>query len=166
MEWWEGPEVAGDFAWPGVLDYVVVNNRVREFLERSPLTGFKFGPVEVTRPKRRKRGKSDTALPSDREPLWELITTSVCHLDLARSGRTLTEECDVCGRKEYSVAKDASIVVDASTWDMSDFFRIREWGVVNASKKAAKTLMNANFTNLTVERCGTFRRGKRRRGPN
>ena len=47
VEWEPGSDLIADFTWPGLLDDLMVTERVRQCFEKCRFKGFEFGPVEM-----------------------------------------------------------------------------------------------------------------------
>jgi hypothetical protein len=141
----------------------VITERVRTAIEENCLTGVAFREVEMfqekclskpTKPRKRR-----VWLPYDGPPIWELrIVSAPCHLNLKKSGWTITDECPQCHRRvlavDESLPLEMSLFVDRRTWDGSDFLRTEELSIVLVTGKAANLLRKFRFTNLNVKRRG------------
>jgi hypothetical protein len=141
----------------------VVTERVRTVLEENRLTGVAFAKVEMVQEKGlskpAKPRKRRIWLPYDGPPVWELrIVSAPCHLNLKKSGWTITSECPHCHRREFAVDEslplERSLFVDRRTWDGSDFLRTEELNLGLITGKAANLLRKNEFTNLSVKRRG------------
>jgi hypothetical protein len=113
LEWQPELLPVGDFTWPG-FDEVVVTERVRNLiLDRCRTVIF----------------ESVVQIPSARATLYDLQPQSWANLDMQRSGVSLLGTCGTCGRSSYNYPPFASrdLVIDLSTWDHSDIFKIREY---------------------------------------
>ena len=170
MEWEAGSDVVADFTFLPVLEFIVVTERVRSFFEKNRFTGLKFGSVSMIqhstlqKPLRpNKKTKKRIWLPYEGPPLWELIITSHCRLNLEKSRWKLLKQCDSCGAQEFDEDKgrglpwEQRLVVDKSDWAGSDFFRIDEHPNVYVTQRAAAAIHSAGFSNVKVGQVGTIR---------
>ena|SRR3990172_413140 len=158
IEWLPDSDQIGDFTWPGLNDEVVVTQRVREALE-GRFRGFEFRSIEMyqnprlKRPSRpTKRTKPRVWLPYEGPPLWDLQPTSQCRLDLERSGLRYTGICGTCGWESYEVPplEGRYLVVDRSTWDGADIYRIHEYSaLVYCTEQVKEFIESQGFTNVS-----------------
>jgi|ERR1700722_633255 len=164
IEWQPDSDLIGDFTWPSGLGELVVTDRVKQCLELQSVTGVDFGPVKmIQNPKLKKptrmssRTKKRIWLPYEGPPLWDMLTCSWCNLDMIASKRTITYECSICHRQEYSYTPDTPLVVNPDTWDGSEVFRIREMGRLVFVLGRVKSIIEKNsFSNVTVEERGNI----------
>ena len=157
IEWEPGSDMIGDFVWPAFNDDLVVSQRVREFFQ-DRFSGIEFGAVEFWQEKKLKQPKKMTCrskprvwLPYSGPQLWDLIPTSWCHLDHPKSNVTITKACSTCGKILYRVptAPHRYLVVDLSTWEGYDIFRIYEnSGLIFCTEQVKEIVEQAGFTNV------------------
>ena len=159
IEWDVGSNVIGDFTWPAGLEELVVSDRVRSCFESEGFTGARFEPVEMRekqglkRPRKESKTRSRVWLPYSGLPLWNLIATSYCDMDLATSGRSLVSECDGCARQRMIVQDStAPLVVKPHSWEGADFFRIREMGNLTlVAERVKEAIEKHEFTNVRLK---------------
>jgi len=162
IEWDYGSSIIGDFTWPQVLDELVVTDRVKRCFVESGFTGVRFESVEMIqkrglkRPRKESKASKRVWLPYLGPPLWNIVVTSFCNMDLAQSGRSLIPECENCSRKRMIVHDPASpLVVRGDTWEGADFFCIREmYNLVFVSKEVKQVIEERGFTNVEVKERG------------
>jgi Protein of unknown function (Gmx_para_CXXCG) len=125
-----------------MLSDIVVTEHALDVLSRAKLTGFTVKAVEVTSTIGR---GSESALPK----LWEFVVTGRGGPAHKASGIRKLRQCSACGLVEYSAFK-AGIVVDASTYDGSDFFSVTEYPrYVLVSERAKKVIEDSRLTNVS-----------------
>lgn len=156
IEWEPGSDLVGDFTWPGVGDEIVVKQRVREVLE-ARFRGLAFFPVEMyqhpklKRPdKANKRSKPRVWLPYEGPTLWDLQTSVTCGIDLQRSSVSIERQCQTCRRVIFRFPRwqDRSLVIDPTTWNGEDVFRIRELPVLVVTEEVKHLIEGESFTNV------------------
>lgn len=160
IEWEYGSNVIGDFTWVG--EEVVVSDKVRECIESRGFSGVGFEPVEMTqrqalkRPRKISKARARVWLPYDGPPLWALLVTSWCHLDVMLSGRSIVTECDVCNRRRMIVHDSkAPLIIKPESWTGTDFFFIREMEkLVFISGVVKQAFEQHGFTNVTMKERG------------
>lgn len=133
-----------------MLSEVVVTDHALEVLRAADLTGFAVKPTRIaTLPS----ATSHSAFPR----LWELVVTGdggPAHKD---SGIVRLRTCDGCGLVQYS-AFENGIVVDASTYDGSDFFTVKEYPKYILVSEHAKTVLEKNrLTNVGFVESSTLK---------
>lgn len=160
IEWERGPNVIGDFTWPGFNEDIVVRQKIRDFLENN-FNGFHFETVNakpmVRKPKRVNEKTAQPQSSSNEEQLWEMFITSWCHVDHKRTGLRFEKECSICGRKTpmQTDSANSKIIIDPFTWDTADFFRIFEYPRwVYCTERAKIAIQDARFTNITFSLFG------------
>jgi len=167
IEWEPGSDLIADFTFLMILEVVLIKDPVREFLKMKGFTGFEFGPVTmIQNPKLKKplrpnrRSTRRVWLPYEGPPLSELKIAPSCDLNYEKSRWTLLAECDTCHTKQFSDDKgrglpyEESLIVDGSTWNGSDFFRLHGNPITYVTERAAEALQSANFSNLRIRRRG------------
>jgi hypothetical protein len=94
-------------------------------------------------------------LPYEGPPLWDLVVTSWCEMDIAASARSTVPECDGCDRAGTIVHDpEAPLVVKPDTWPGTDFFRMREMDLVFVCERVKQAFDENGFTNLDMKKCG------------
>ena len=103
----------GDFVSTVFNDLLITDN-VADLFEKHNLTGYKLNPVNVCNMK----------LPFN---LWEFVATGKADYDPACGIKEIyrCEYCDCVYRRHYF--NSTGIIIDESTWDGSDFFRIEPY---------------------------------------
>jgi len=165
IEWDYGSNVVADFTWPAGLGEIVVSDRVKSYVVSNGFSGVRFEPVEMVQRQGLKKSRKDSKarsrvwLPYDGPPLWNLVVTSWCHLDIAASARSLVHECDGCNRKRMIVHDSAApLVVRPETWQGTDFFCIREMEkMVFVSEEVKQAIEQEGFTNVEMKERGYVR---------
>jgi len=105
LEWEPGPDLVGDFTWPGFGDDVVVADHVLTAL-RERFSGFEPGSVEMVQDpklKRTTRGHRRVWLPYEGPALHELWVTAWAHVDRERSSIELERRCGTCDREFWEL---------------------------------------------------------------
>jgi hypothetical protein len=93
-----------------------------------------------------------------------MLVTSWCHVDLALTGLKLEKECLICGEKTFSPMNPANdkIIIDSSTWDGADFFRIFEYPRwVYCTEQVKIFVQEAKLTNITFSSSGGIQKDER-----
>jgi len=162
IEWEPGSDVIGDFTWPGLLDDIIVSQRVRESFE-GRFSGFEFGPVIMNQdPKSeksstaRRREKPRVRLPYQGPPLWDLWVTSWCDVDVSASGITLEKECQTCHRKFFKPVKDEQmLIIDPPTWNGAHIFKTYQYPAwVFCLEEVRGEIQRNRFSNIIFSRRG------------
>jgi hypothetical protein len=164
IEWDYGSNVVADFTWPAGLDEIVVSDRARSCVVANGFSGVRFEPVEMVqreglkKPHKQSKAKTRVWLPYNGPPLWNLLVTSWCDLDVPVSGRSFVLDCEVCGRKHMIVHDPAApLVVKPETWSRTDFFCIREMGKMVFITEAVRQAIEENaFTNVAMKARGNI----------
>jgi hypothetical protein len=159
IEWDYGSNVVGDFTWPAGLGEIIVSDRVRTCFVANGFSGVRFEPVEMVqkqglkKPRKESKAKTRVWLPYVGPPLWNLVVTSWCDMDVTLSRRSLVSECDGCGRKRMIVHDPtAPLVVRPESWAGSDFFCIREMEKLVFISEAVRQAIEENgFTNVAMK---------------
>ena len=162
IEWDYGSNIIADFTWPAGLEEIIVSDRVKSCFVSKGFTGARFEPVEMVQRqglrKPRKESKATTRvwLPYLGPPLWNLVVTSWCDLDLTLSSRSLVTDCDGCHRQRMIVHDPvAPLVVRRESWQGTDFFCIREMGkMVFVSEVVRQAIEEQGFTNVKMKERG------------
>jgi hypothetical protein len=160
IEWDYGSNMIGDFTWAG--EEIVVADRVRSCFVSKRFSGVSFEPVEMVQkkglkiPRKESKARTRVWLPYVGPPLWSLVITSSCNLDLQSSGRLLVPECDGCDRRRMVILDPtAPLVVQSTTWAGSDFFCIREMEkLVFVSEAVRQAIEQCMFTNVEMKERG------------
>ena len=159
IEWDYGSNVVGDFTWPATLEEIVVSDIVKTCLVSESFTGVRFEPVEMVqkrgleKPRKESKARTRVWLPYEGPPLWNLVVTSWCDMDLPHSSRSLVTECDGCNRTRMIVHDStAALVVKPESWEGKDFFFIREMGkLAFVSKRVRQAIEGEKFTNIQLK---------------
>jgi hypothetical protein len=162
IEWERGSNVIADFTWPCGLYELVVSDRVRSCIETHGFSGITFEPVEMIQKKGLKkplkvsRAKPRVWLPYEGPPLWNLVVTSWCDMDLPASGRSYVLDCNECGKKHMLIHDPtAPLVVNPETWSGTDFFCMRDLYKLVFVRESVKSVLKENgFTNLQIKERG------------
>jgi hypothetical protein len=119
-----------------MLGDIVISQHVLDILREANLSGFAAKPVRLSS---HPSGVDTAKLPE----LWELVILGKgghAHTD---SGIVTLRECDECGLIEYSAFKNG-IIVDASSYDGSDFFAVVEYPKYVLVSERAKSVIESN----------------------
>ncbi|MDA8066045.1 MAG: hypothetical protein M0031_11220 [Thermaerobacter sp.] len=135
------PRIA-DFMWTWYYD-CLITDRVRQLFEEAGLTGFTTRPVEVERVKRLRKG-TQANIPR----LWELVVTG--HAQAAKEMHIERERCDACGYDRRLNDITTGIMIDASTWDGSDFFKIVDINYRLATEAVRKVITENQLINCSL----------------
>jgi hypothetical protein len=162
IEWEYGSNLIGDFTWPGVLEDIVVSDRVKTCFQANGFSGATFELVEMVqkkglkKPRKESKARTRVWLPYEGPPLWHLLVESWCSMDVELSRRSLTTVCDACKRWEMTVhQRDAPLVVRPETWLGTDIFRMRELrGLVLVSERVKQEIETHGFTNVKMSERG------------
>jgi hypothetical protein len=162
IEWDVGSDIIADFTWPSGLGELVVTEQVKTTFVSEGFTGLRYEPVEMyqrpglKRPRRDGKARKRVWLPYDGPPLWSLLVSPLCNLDLARSCRSIVIECEICTRSRMIVHdRVAPLVVRRESWHDADFFRIGEMGNLTFVTERVKQAIERNhFTNVTMRQRG------------
>jgi hypothetical protein len=157
IEWDYGSNNIGDFTWLG--EEIVVSDRVKTCFVSNGFSGVGFEPVEMVqreglkKPRKESKAKTRVWLPHVGPPLWNLVVTSWCDMDVTLSRRSLVSECDGCGRTRMIVHDPtAPLVVRPESWAGSDFFCIREMEkMVFISEAVWQAIEENGFTNVAMK---------------
>jgi hypothetical protein len=164
IEWDYGSIVIGDFTWPAGLGEIAVTDRVKSCIVSNGFSGVSFDTVKMVqrqglkKPRKDSKARTRVWLPYDGPPLWSLVVTSWCDLDVAASARSFVSECDECKRMRMIVHDSAApLVVMPETWQGTGFFCIRELEMVFISEAVKKAIEQHDFTNVQMKERGYIR---------
>ena len=134
------PLAERDFTWTWRND-MLISQKVLETLKKYKVTGFEVRPVVAAYPKPIK------ARPPE---FHEVIITGWAGLPARAAGLSVTESCQGCGRKKYTIA-DPSRLIDSDTWDGSDLFIV--WPLPRfpfASDRLANIIREENLSGVRM----------------
>ena len=160
IEWEPGSDLVGDFTFPGLLDDIIVSDRVRSRLH-GIVKGAEFSSVIVREEKKSKRGISkskEIALTtnSSTEPLWDMFVTGWCHLNVKASHLVLEKECKTCHFRFFRPPKaPQKLVLDGAEWHGENVFKCFEFPAwVFCLEDIRSVILEEEFTNVTFKRIG------------
>lgn len=166
VEWEPGSIRIPDFMWPGLLDDIIVTERVRQSFLAHGIRGAEYLPVEMLqdpklkRPTRKNRGtKPRIWLPYEGEPLWDLWVTATCVLDGTNAQMKLMRECQTCGLRRYD--QDSGFEIDPTSWHGEHIFHFLDgrylftWNCV--TEDMVDLIKECGFTNVTFKEAGVLR---------
>ena len=122
----------------------IVKRRVVDLLREHNVTGFDAFPVEVTRVLRKPKGKP-LVIPE----LWELDIPGQAALS-PEAGALRDPDCEACGRRG-SIGLPDSIIIDESTWDGRDLFRLEGRSWILTTERVADLLRETKLTGFTLK---------------
>ena len=104
-----------DFVWTWYSECLVQDHTLK-LLQARGLTGFEVKPVTA----RFKKSAAEPPL------LWELVLTGWAGMANSASGLHFDQKksCDACGHLTYTGLLHPESLIDANTWDGSDFFMV------------------------------------------
>ena len=118
LEWESGSDRIGDFVVTGFDSDVAISDPVAKAL--ADVQGFELGPVEMVANaslvKRPASAAPRVWLPYVGSSLFELWVNLKVPLDLQRSTVTVSNQCDLCGRREYAAE---GLEMIEGRWDKS-----------------------------------------------
>lgn len=101
MTWEPGPDVVGDFTWPGFDSEIAATSRALAALEG--FSGFEAGPVEIVDDEApNASGRSRPNLTGN--SLKELLVTAIVGMDRERSSAELEHQCRICSRERWIIS--------------------------------------------------------------
>jgi hypothetical protein len=162
VEWDWGSDVIADFTWPAGLTELVVTDRVKTCFVSNGFTGLAFEPIQMVQrpglaqPVKKSNRRRRVWLPYSGPPLWNLVVSSWCDLDVASSSRSVVPECGTCGRQRMIVHDStAPLVVKPESWKGTAFFSIREMGkLILVCEEVKQTIEEEAFTNVKMKARG------------
>lgn len=141
FEFWIQDLPLPDIAFVPPQDFIV-KNKVKEVIDRCKFTGVNAIAVEI---KITEEKMSNVPLDI---PFWFLDVSGSARLD-ALNNCTPIDICSLCNHKLYS-SWDGGFMIQESSWDGSDFFRILEHpGYVIVSEEVKKVFETEKYTGVS-----------------
>jgi len=167
ITWEPSSDLIGDFTWPGLLDDMIVTDRVKQCLE-GKVRGVEFSPIVVKGTPLPSRGKKGRASPSSTEvrenllPLWDMWINAQCRLDHLASSIEVKKQCGTCNHVFYFSNQNwEGLVVSSESWHGENVFRCVETPVWNyALQDIRDAIVLGGFTNVTLLERGTVPTGQ------
>lgn len=119
------PQKRGDIVWTW-LSNMLINDRVKQLIERANFTGYELKPVTISGILKKKKSKLPQSENEHLPSYWEVVITGWAGMAPPESGIELLESksCKHCGLLVYSHFEDTSHLIDIAQWDGSDFFMV------------------------------------------
>jgi hypothetical protein len=152
LEWQEGSDVLGDFAWAGGSYRPVITETARQAL-RFLDPDVEWGEVQVVPPERKRARHKRIPYPYTGPPLWFIIPRQRVFMDREQAKRLL---CPGCG--EYvGPTWLTNIKLSRAEVGPHRLFRLAENGRSSAmfvTEEAAQRIREANLQNVALVEAG------------
>jgi hypothetical protein len=156
VAWQNGSEIIGDFTWSIDHTDLLVQEHVREFIEKKKFNCRFSDKVEYLHNEFLKKRQPHVKLPYMGPKLYWLRCNEYVSIDAKTNELELAEVCKTCERIKYIKKRDG-LVISKKEIKGKTMFRIKQYGrsdIKYVTEKGYEELKSHSFTNLHLRLAG------------